>query len=154
MEMPLPSYLFTYISFEQLFFFFVILCPFSKKRKNYHLPIFFFQEVDQQNNYMVTGVVPLDSGGEITGRGSGAAGRRWKRIVGNFSGWRQVKKRIKLESAWNSLVAKYKLFPEPKLTPRYDWAVRGPIRLLIILPSTWRKSSSRLPTPPCPTMCP
>ncbi len=71
MEMPLPSYSFTYISFEQLFF--VIFVSFFQKRITIYL--FFSQEVDQQNNYMVTGVVPLDSGGEITGRGSGAAGR-------------------------------------------------------------------------------
>lgn len=74
MEMPLPSYSFTYISFEQLFFcYFCIFVSFFKTFF-YHLPIF-SQEVDQQNNYMVTGVVPLDSGGEITGRGSGAAGQ-------------------------------------------------------------------------------
>lgn len=91
MEMPLPSYSFTYISFEQLFFcYFCIFVSFFKTFF-YHLPIF-SQEVDQQNNYMVTGVVPLDSGGEITGRGSGAAGQSWMRIVGNFSGQTQVKK--------------------------------------------------------------
>lgn len=91
MEMPLPSYSFTYISFEQLFFFFcVIFVSFFQKRITINL--FFSQEVDQQNNYMVTGVVPLDSGGEITGRGSGAAGRSWRRIVGDFRSRRQVNK--------------------------------------------------------------
>ncbi len=61
--MPLPSYWFTYISFKQLFKIFVILCP-SKKRPF----IYFSQEVDQQNIYMVIDVVPC-LGGEITGRG-------------------------------------------------------------------------------------
>lgn len=61
METPLHSYSFTRISW-------LILCPFWKNK----LPFTYFfppQEVDQQNNNMVTGVVPLDSEGESTGRG-------------------------------------------------------------------------------------
>lgn len=84
--------LFIYLYFFRATFFLLFLY-FCVLFQNifYHLPIF-SQEVDQQNNYMVTGVVPLDSGGEITGRGSGAAGQSWMRIVGNFSGQTQVKK--------------------------------------------------------------
>lgn len=89
---------------------------FSKKKKKNTIYLFFPpQEVDQQNNYMVTGVVPLDSGGEITGRGEWSS-RAELRIVGNVSGRRQVKTKTKnggvevaiqsevTESAFNSHV--------------------------------------------------
>lgn len=81
MEMPLPSYSSRFISSSN---FFLSFCPFQKQKL-----ASFPQEVDQQNNYMVTVSCPLIQEVKSQG-GGGAVGRSWTRIMGNVGAQKQV----------------------------------------------------------------